>query len=82
MKALTDYIHSLGLEGRHLHLARAPDLRRFRGSYSTKRRMPGSSPTGASTSSSTTGAPTAIAAAKDEQTRQDYEKPYALMGDS
>ena len=56
-----------GAEGRHLHLARPADLRRLR------RELPARgagraarSPTGASTSSSTTGAPTASVAGGNE----------------
>ena len=59
MKGLVDYIHAQGPEGRHLFLARPPDLRRLRRQLPARgagRRA--STPSGASTTSSTTGAPT------------------------
>ena len=47
MKALTDYIHGQGPEGRHLHLARTVDLRPATSArISTRPKTPGSSPSG------------------------------------
>ena len=69
-----------GAQGRHLHLARPADLRRLRGQLSSTRPWtPEPSPSGASTSSSTTGAPTARWPAAT--TCEHLMKPYQLMWD-
>jgi len=83
MKALTDHIHGLGLQGGHLHVAGRAHVRRLstvRGS--TRRRTPSASSSGASTSSSTNW----CSYSETPRPRPDPEierrqRPYRLMGD-
>jgi len=72
------YIHSHGSRPA-LHVARTPDLRGLHGSFQHKESTPGSSPSGASISSSTIGAPIDRG---DGKTLADYELPYKLMAGS
>ena len=78
MKALTDYIHGKGLKA-GIYTSPGPlTCAGCAGPTSTRSKTPGSSPTGASTSSSTTGARTADIAKNPDLAAM--QKPYRKMG--